>query len=108
LREALKTTWIIPGIPQALIALAGIADLLAAQAKYEDAIELAAFVSANPKAYATDRQRTARLLDQLKDKLPADTLAAAVERAKVLELDAVVKQLLNGGETPSRPQEINM
>ena len=96
LHEALSIVMPMPQLqPELLTVLAGTADLLAAQSKYEQAAELAAFVRDNPKAYAVDRTRAARLLDKLCAEMPTDTFAEYVERGQSLELEAVAAGLLD-------------
>jgi tetratricopeptide (TPR) repeat protein len=92
--EALHTAQIMHSVSYTLMVLAGIAELLSAQEQFERAVELAVLVRENPKAFAVDKERSARLLNALKDLLLPTAFNAALERGEICDLDTTVRELL--------------
>ena len=71
------------------------AGVFAAQGRRERAVELLAFFLKDPLFSLTmEREDAERLLAKLCAELPAKLFAAACERGKMLNIDAVVAELL--------------
>jgi hypothetical protein len=71
--------------------LCAMAALLAAEGQKGRAVKRLAFVLNHRATMAHDRKRARRLLAELETELPPDLFAAAQERGKALELEAVVE-----------------
>ncbi len=98
LHESLRLAWRYAGIPRTFMVVAAWADLFAAEGQPERAAELAALVQVEPRAFAISKERAARLLENLQTSLSSQVFTAAVERGQALDLETIVKQLLE--ETP--------
>ncbi len=94
-------------VPFVLRALVGISDLLIRQQNWEQAVPLLALVSNHPAASHQPKQAARLLLKQVEARLALNVLAAGLEAAKTLRLDAVVQTLLTQqlSPTPPSPQE---
>lgn len=79
--------------PFALHALAGMARLLAAEEKTEQALAFAAFVSRHPAAWQWSRDCAAPVLDELETALSPETAAAIRKRVESKPLDALIREL---------------
>jgi tetratricopeptide (TPR) repeat protein len=77
------------------------ARLQVAEDQFEQAVELLALVIQHPSSQSPRifegpiRESAEELLAQLEDELPTETIAAAVERGRALDLDEVVGDLLH-------------
>ncbi|MHB8627190.1 MAG: helix-turn-helix transcriptional regulator [Aggregatilineales bacterium] len=92
---ALNLAMQIRGTPSALDALTGIADLLMHQQNWEPALQLLAFVLRHRATSHDTKRRAQSLFAQLQAQLPSKVVAAAIERGKSDQLDAVVRALLD-------------
>jgi ATP/maltotriose-dependent transcriptional regulator MalT len=92
-------------VPYVLRALVGISDLLIRQQNWEQAVLLLGLVLAHPAVAHQPKQAASLLLKQVEARLAPDALAAGVEAAKTLRLDAVVQTLLTQqlAPTPASP-----
>jgi hypothetical protein len=81
--------------------ITGLASILAAEGQLERAAELLSFAHDYPISQHFMRQWAAESLTKVRQQLPADVYAAAVERGKSLQFDDVVAQLL--AEQPEKP-----
>jgi tetratricopeptide (TPR) repeat protein len=93
-QEALRT----PGRAawETMNAIAGMAQVIAAEGDTTRAVELLAFVAQHPFTSHATRQRATQLLRELEAELPADVFAATVGRRRSRELDEVVAELIGG------------
>jgi predicted ATPase len=98
LRESLRDSMITRAILATISILRAMAALLAAEGQKERAVERLAFVLNHRATMAHDRQRARRLLAKLETELPPDVFAAAQERGKALELEAVVAAAQERGQ----------
>ncbi len=78
----------------AAFSITGLASILAAEGQLERAAELLSFAHDYPISQHFMRQQAARALANVKQQLPPDVYATAVERGKTLQFDNVVAQLL--------------
>jgi predicted ATPase len=90
LYESLRDAMITRAIVAEITVLCAMAALLAAEGQMEPAVERLAFVLYHRATMAHDRKRASRLLAKLETALPPDVFAAAQERGKAWELEAVV------------------
>jgi tetratricopeptide (TPR) repeat protein len=74
--------------------ITGLANILAAEGQLEHAAELLSFAHDYPISQHFMRQWAAESLAKVRQQLPPDVYAAAVERGKSLQFDEVVAQLL--------------
>ena len=81
-------------IPRALESLAGLAGVLAHSGQPEQALELAGMVQSHPAVENNTKSTIKPILADLRAKLPPDVVKAAVERGKVLELEATVAEIV--------------
>jgi hypothetical protein len=65
------------------------------------AVELLGLALSHPAAQSDSVQLAEAALAGLREAFPADQLAAALERGKGMDLDAVVAELLAGARAPS-------
>ncbi len=90
LRKSLRDSTNTRAIVAEITVLCAMAALLAAEGQEERAVERLAFVLNHRATMAHDRKRARRLLAMLETELPPDVFAAAQERGKAVELEAVV------------------
>jgi predicted ATPase/DNA-binding SARP family transcriptional activator len=95
-RESLRLVVEIGNRDLAMLPLAGLAALLAAENQPEQAATLAAFVHHHYLTWHETRTHAATTLTHVTPQLPPDVAAAAEARGKTAELDQVVAQQLNG------------
>lgn len=97
LRAALQTAMEIESLWIAMDSLAGMARLLTAcdsgEAAAERAVELLAFVLNQPISSQETRDRAAPLLVELEGRLSPAAVAAAKERGRARDLQAIVKEI---------------
>jgi tetratricopeptide (TPR) repeat protein len=105
--QALEMDISVQRIPFVLLALVGIAALLAAEGERERALKLLALVIHHPVSLQWAKDRAAPLVAQLEAELPPDVVAAAQERGRARDLDATVKELLAELENNSPPCSSN-
>jgi hypothetical protein len=90
LHDALKRSSVGP----ALEATIGIGQILARQESGEQGIELAALVQTHPATPWKARRQADKLLAELREVLPEERLAAAIERGRARSLETVATKLL--------------
>jgi ATP/maltotriose-dependent transcriptional regulator MalT len=90
----LALAWNLRQIPASLEAIAGLARFVAADGDLERAVERLSLATHHPGSNSGIRMVAELLLDELRAELAEDRFAAAVERGKTLELEAVVAELL--------------
>jgi hypothetical protein len=73
----------------------GMGLVLAAQGQAERGVELVAYASESQQTWDFTRRRSRMRLKELAPLLPADIFAAAVERGKQLQFEAIAKELLS-------------
>ncbi|MCC7354836.1 MAG: hypothetical protein IT330_13920 [Anaerolineae bacterium] len=78
----------ISALPLALAALAGMAGLLAEKGQHSLALELLGLVLNHPGCNDETRRRAEMILSELRKTLPADAVAAGLERGRGKELSA--------------------
>jgi len=98
LRDALHESIAIGVVPLTLDALIGVAQLWTEKERYVLAAELLGLALNHPAAEASGTQAAEPVLAKLREQLPAEQFEAATERGKVLELDAVLANLLAESE----------
>jgi tetratricopeptide (TPR) repeat protein len=93
-QEALRT----PGRAawETMNAIAGMAQVIAAEGDTTRAVELLAFVAQHPFTSHATRERAEQLLAELKAELPAEAFTAAIGRGRSRELDEVVAEIVGG------------
>lgn len=91
--EALELARCLFGVPWALKGVAAAARLCAAEGQLPGAVELSTFIHDNAKAYATDRKAAGELISAVRELLQPEEFMAAVERGRLLTLDAAMEVL---------------
>jgi tetratricopeptide (TPR) repeat protein len=94
-QKALRSAMHAPSIPEALDILVGMAILLAASGKKEQAMELSAIPLHHPASRQITRERVARLLAELGVELTLEQVEATQARAQARTFEAVVQELLS-------------
>jgi tetratricopeptide (TPR) repeat protein len=93
-REALRMVMDIQAIGFALETLAGLAGVIAAGGRSEQAVELLGLILPHPANNQEMRLAAEPLLARLRTELPPETVEAALARGQKLELGKVVHELL--------------
>lgn len=94
LREALSEATAIGVVPLTLDALIGVALLWAETGKKEEAAELVGLIVNHPAMEVDTSQAAEGILAKLRQVLPAEQIERAMEHGRVLDLNAVVVELL--------------
>jgi predicted ATPase len=98
LRATLQTAMEIESLWMAMDALAGVARLLTAsdpgEAAAEQAVELLAFVLQHPSSSQETKDRATPLLAELEGRLSPAAVAAAKERGRARDLQAIVEEVM--------------
>lgn len=79
-----------------LIALLAELVCLAKEGKHEQAVVLAAFIAHHPLSWNETKSQAQQILDWAARDLPEETVRAAIEKGKALELEKVASQILAG------------
>jgi tetratricopeptide (TPR) repeat protein len=94
--EALRITREIGATPLTLDALAGLAGVWAHTGQAARALDLLGLVTAHPALLGDTKPVVARALADLHARLPAEVVAAGLERGSRLDLETVVTEVLEG------------
>lgn len=93
-QEALQLAQAMGAVPLILEIMAGVARLRAKAQQVESALELVGLALAHPATNNDAKAVAEPLLTELRARLPADTVAQALERGKAGDLDAAVAAVL--------------
>ena len=88
---------------ESLNAIIGVAQLLATDGREARALELLVYARQHPGADWEAREQAGQLLNMLESNLSAETVAKAGERAKMLDLKAIVDSIL--AKHPAKPRD---
>jgi tetratricopeptide (TPR) repeat protein len=92
--KGLQTAVELHTLDWATVCITTLASILAAEGQPERAAELLSFAHDYPISQHFMRQQAAESLSNVRQQLPSDVYAAAVERGRTLQFDDVVTQLL--------------
>ncbi|MCH7480452.1 MAG: tetratricopeptide repeat protein, partial [Chloroflexi bacterium] len=94
LRIALEISWETGNLLSILTALSGHSRVIAMETGYKEAFELIGLILANPNLDSVSRTVVEDAIADLKDNLPDKERKAAMKRGAKMDLDAVVKKIL--------------
>jgi predicted ATPase/Tfp pilus assembly protein PilF len=100
LRRSLQVSVEARGIPWMLEAIVHLGYVRGKAGSVVSAVEILTFARESHFAMFEEKKAAEKYLGELKALLPSDECAAAIERGKTLELDAVVQELLSGPAAP--------
>ncbi|MEO1644812.1 MAG: tetratricopeptide repeat protein, partial [Chloroflexota bacterium] len=93
--QALHTAYSIQAIPQTLSAILGLSGVLLQRGQAKRATQLIGLVQYHPAQNHSTRDEVNELMPLLEATISPDSLQAALERGKELNLDTVVQELLD-------------